>query len=633
MSAVEKQNEAGSCQPKQAGSQVTEAVPDTPVCPVDDVTTVPTPLPASIVLVDKEASELNVNATVFTPAPSLPPSAALLSPRTSPLLDPRTLSPGARSMLGSGSSPASRQRRLSSGAIQAMHEIDGLTSPIIGIVPHSQAGAMPMIMMPPPMMGEVEFFPSSSCFGWYDENGLVVQVPQEVAVMRQVEFYFSNRNLKTDKFMLLAMNKREDQAVSLEQLASFNRMKKLCKDQSILVNALKQSDKLTTFEEDGTQFVKRTSMWKPLPGQNPANGNDNPKKMLRRTLYAHGLPPDSSRSSVELYFGVHGKVQDVEFPIPGDTTQCYVQFEKQTMATRAFKFKRQDNIRVQFKFDHMKKLKRQRQKNRRGSANGEDPTFGTDGFSSACESDFFDSPFMTPVVTPMQPPIMSLAKSPSLSPEATVRAFESVSLIPIQSPKTTPKTNTRKLNKPKQSPKMSPRMSPKMSPKLKGKKTPKLSPSMHPKTSPKLRSQDNWRLLSTPETDSAVTSTSSKKQSSPMSDDWKLDRKSPKLSPKLSPKPSPTQKAKRGQAGRRSRSSTQDKIPSELNLAALSDPRFQKDKTQATRQKLQLRRRSSVGTNKPEPPAQSKYARGPDGGSGFNWSAFGRPDKPVTTQS
>jgi len=70
----------------------------------------------------------------------------------------------------------------------------------------------------------------------------------------QVEYYFSDENLRHDDYLLKCMRDNDQQAVSLSRIISFNRMKQW-KPKSRIVAALKQSSKLDLIENN--KLVKR----------------------------------------------------------------------------------------------------------------------------------------------------------------------------------------------------------------------------------------------------------------------------------------------------------------------------------------------------------------------------------------
>ncbi|KAK9056024.1 hypothetical protein SSX86_027111 [Deinandra increscens subsp. villosa] len=64
-------------------------------------------------------------------------------------------------------------------------------------------------------------------------------------IIRQVEYYLSDENLRTDKFLLKYLAKDEEGYVPVAVIASFRKMKKLTQHKSLVVAALKESSILT----------------------------------------------------------------------------------------------------------------------------------------------------------------------------------------------------------------------------------------------------------------------------------------------------------------------------------------------------------------------------------------------------
>ena len=95
----------------------------------------------------------------------------------------------------------------------------------------------------------------------------------DAAILKQVEYYFSDANFPNDKFMIAETAKSPEQWISLSTIATFNRMKALnpSHELSILVRALTPSSVLE-LSEDGTQVGRVPSRWqKSLGGKTYSN--------------------------------------------------------------------------------------------------------------------------------------------------------------------------------------------------------------------------------------------------------------------------------------------------------------------------------------------------------------------------
>ncbi|KAM0938613.1 putative lupus La protein [Dioscorea sansibarensis] len=114
-------------------------------------------------------------------------------------------------------------------------------------------------------------------------------------IVRQVEYYFSDENLPTDKFLLKQMKKDKAGFVPIALIASFRKMKKLVQDLCLIKAALRTSTELV-LSSDG-KGVKRS---KPLP---IAEIND----AKARTILVENLPQDYSTENMQKIFGNVGK--------------------------------------------------------------------------------------------------------------------------------------------------------------------------------------------------------------------------------------------------------------------------------------------------------------------------------------
>ncbi|CAM9498396.1 unnamed protein product, partial [Choristocarpus tenellus] len=80
----------------------------------------------------------------------------------------------------------------------------------------------------------------------------------KAAIVKQVEFYFSDENLPTDKFMQQKMKAGLGQGfVPVGVLASFPKVKKLCKNAKLIAQALKASEQLVVEKKKKNYLVRR----------------------------------------------------------------------------------------------------------------------------------------------------------------------------------------------------------------------------------------------------------------------------------------------------------------------------------------------------------------------------------------
>lgn len=124
----------------------------------------------------------------------------------------------------------------------------------------------------------------------------------EKKIIKQVEFYFGDKNLPKDRF-LRQKAEEDDGWITLECLATFNRLKALSADTDVIANALRKSDAgLVEISEDNKKI--RRVLSKPLP-ENTVEARNAAKS---KTVYCKGFPKDSSLDQLEEFFANYGKV-------------------------------------------------------------------------------------------------------------------------------------------------------------------------------------------------------------------------------------------------------------------------------------------------------------------------------------
>jgi lupus La protein len=112
------------------------------------------------------------------------------------------------------------------------------------------------------------------------------------ANLPEVEFYFSDSNLPFDKF-LWGMVTKDNKPVPVKLIASFKRMQRF-KDYSIIIAALKDSEKLDVEGDEGEEMVKRKQPLLVTPA--PKQVEKKPEirevvdKALKRSIYAVSCP-------------------------------------------------------------------------------------------------------------------------------------------------------------------------------------------------------------------------------------------------------------------------------------------------------------------------------------------------------
>ncbi|XP_047947783.1 la-related protein 6A [Salvia hispanica] len=125
-------------------------------------------------------------------------------------------------------------------------------------------------------------------------------------IIKQVEYYFSDENLPNDKFMLKYVTRNVEGFVPIGVVASFRKMKKLTKDTSWIVAALKESTFLVV--SSNGKMVKRLH---PLPSAEI-------KDPMVCTVLVENLPEDHSVDNLNRLFGEAGTIKNITIRDPHD---------------------------------------------------------------------------------------------------------------------------------------------------------------------------------------------------------------------------------------------------------------------------------------------------------------------------
>jgi len=116
----------------------------------------------------------------------------------------------------------------------------------------------------------------------------------DAKILKQVEFYFGDSNLRNDKFMKSQMQLDPQGYVALATLTTFNRLKQLTTDVAVIANALKPSI-LVQISEDG-KMVKKAQ---PLVEDEATS---------ERTVYSKGWPKQTTLEQATQFYSAFGKV-------------------------------------------------------------------------------------------------------------------------------------------------------------------------------------------------------------------------------------------------------------------------------------------------------------------------------------
>lgn len=121
----------------------------------------------------------------------------------------------------------------------------------------------------------------------------------KLKIIKQVEYYFSDENLPTDKYMLSLVKRNKEGFVPIPAIASFRKMKKLTRDHLFIAAALMESS-LLVVSGDGKR-VKRL---------NPLRFNEVKDHKLC-TVLAENLPEDHSRENIRQIFQIAGNIKKI----------------------------------------------------------------------------------------------------------------------------------------------------------------------------------------------------------------------------------------------------------------------------------------------------------------------------------
>jgi len=145
-----------------------------------------------------------------------------------------------------------------------------------------------------------------------------VSVETQVAarIVKQLEYYFGDRNLRQDRFLLREVT-LDNGWVSLNTMLNFKRLAGICSDKAKIAKAIEDSDtELIVINEDKNKIRRNPA--KPLP----KNTDETKLATNLKTVYVKGLPLDLNMDRAEEFFAPHGKA-------------CYIKLRKDN--TSSFK--------------------------------------------------------------------------------------------------------------------------------------------------------------------------------------------------------------------------------------------------------------------------------------------------------
>ncbi|XP_066583937.1 la-related protein 7 isoform X2 [Prorops nasuta] len=149
------------------------------------------------------------------------------------------------------------------------------------------------------------------------------------AILKQMEFYFSDANLSKDRFLSNLV--KDDPNIDIEVFTRFNKIRELTTSTSRIAKALQASNMLS-LSADGTKVCRIT----------PIKQKENVDEC---TVYVQGLPPDADHEWISSIFSCYGSIAYIsipkyksnkkikgfafiEFDVPQSAMQCIEAFRK-----------------------------------------------------------------------------------------------------------------------------------------------------------------------------------------------------------------------------------------------------------------------------------------------------------------
>lgn len=129
---------------------------------------------------------------------------------------------------------------------------------------------------------------------------------QERKVIRQIEYYFSDANLRRDKFLMGKIAEDEEGWVTISVLLTFKRLQQLSDDAKVIADAVEKS-KVGLVQLSADREKLRRHPENVLPEFN----EDRRKEIQSRTAYAKGFPLTTEMTQLIEYFNDFDKVVNV----------------------------------------------------------------------------------------------------------------------------------------------------------------------------------------------------------------------------------------------------------------------------------------------------------------------------------
>eukprot|EP00039_Didymoeca_costata_P001531 m.53117 g.53117 ORF g.53117 m.53117 type:complete len:373 (-) comp10842_c0_seq2:950-2068(-) len=154
---------------------------------------------------------------------------------------------------------------------------------------------------------------------------------REEEIRLQLEFYFSDANLRKDRFLRSVLEEEEDTRISAEKLLTFRKLQELNATEKDLLAAAKKSNVLQA-DENSFRIGRVDGLPPPKPDE------------VACTIYVERLSLDASVDSVKTLFSQYGNVIHVSLPRRHEGVKkgelygfAFVEFDKSAQADAAVK--------------------------------------------------------------------------------------------------------------------------------------------------------------------------------------------------------------------------------------------------------------------------------------------------------
>lgn len=157
-------------------------------------------------------------------------------------------------------------------------------------------------------------------------DGIVLDTGISERIIKQLEYYFGDRNLRKDKFMLREI--AIDQGwISLDTMLNFKRLAGICSDKAIIAKTVETSNSEIVVLHESKSKIRRNPE-KPLP----PNTEDEKLSSNMKTVYVKGLPPTLTMDGADDFIAPYGKTSYIKLRRDADGKfkgSMFIEFERQ----------------------------------------------------------------------------------------------------------------------------------------------------------------------------------------------------------------------------------------------------------------------------------------------------------------